>query len=444
MTGTLLQIGRSGAHAARAALDTSAHNIANSATPGYTRRAARLSVAPAGLNPARGPIAGGGVTVAGVSQPETRFLRAETRRADTALARAAAELDGLLSGEAALQRAGLSASLDRFEASLAKLASAPLEPALRLEVLERAGAVAAGFNAAHGHLATAGDEHALRIEEGVAAANGLAASLGELNLRLSRSQPESAAKATLLDQRDALLARLVPLTGATVRLDAVGRAVVQLGDGGPLLLGPAGAAALRVERQSDGAMRFLAGAADAPGVGGELAGREQARSHLARAVTALDDAARQLAGIVNTAQAGGATPSGSAGAPLFSGEDAATLAVCLSDPDALATAGAGAPVRSRDTRALDALRTALAHSGPAAAVDAIGAGLAASIAARTGTRDLHAAFAQSAHEALGDIAGIDLDAEAASLLRFQQLFQASGKVMQTAARVFDSLLEIGR
>ena len=35
------------------------------------------------------------------------------------------------------------------------------------------------------------------------------------------------------------------------------------------------------------------------------------------------------------------------------------------------------------------------------------------------------------------------DAEAANLLRFQQAFQASGRVMQAASDIFDTLLGIG-
>ena len=39
-------------------------------------------------------------------------------------------------------------------------------------------------------------------------------------------------------------------------------------------------------------------------------------------------------------------------------------------------------------------------------------------------------------------AGVDLDAEAVNLVRFQQAFQASGRVMQVASDIFDSILGI--
>ena len=39
-------------------------------------------------------------------------------------------------------------------------------------------------------------------------------------------------------------------------------------------------------------------------------------------------------------------------------------------------------------------------------------------------------------------AGVDLDNEAVNLVRFQQAFQANGRVMQVASDIFDTLLAI--
>ena len=42
------------------------------------------------------------------------------------------------------------------------------------------------------------------------------------------------------------------------------------------------------------------------------------------------------------------------------------------------------------------------------------------------------------------LSGVNLDEEAASLLRYQQAYQAAGKVLQIATRLFDTVLELGR
>jgi flagellar hook-associated protein 1 FlgK len=50
----------------------------------------------------------------------------------------------------------------------------------------------------------------------------------------------------------------------------------------------------------------------------------------------------------------------------------------------------------------------------------------------------NASIAQTAH------AGVDLYQEAVNLMRFQQAFQASGRIMQVASDLFDTIIGIGR
>jgi flagellar hook-associated protein FlgK len=40
------------------------------------------------------------------------------------------------------------------------------------------------------------------------------------------------------------------------------------------------------------------------------------------------------------------------------------------------------------------------------------------------------------------LSGVSLDQEAAELIRFQQAFQASAQIIQTATKMFDSILGI--
>jgi flagellar hook-associated protein FlgK len=45
-------------------------------------------------------------------------------------------------------------------------------------------------------------------------------------------------------------------------------------------------------------------------------------------------------------------------------------------------------------------------------------------------------------ESRDKVSGVNLDEEAANLIRFQQAYQASAKVMQTASQLFDAMLQI--
>ena len=54
-------------------------------------------------------------------------------------------------------------------------------------------------------------------------------------------------------------------------------------------------------------------------------------------------------------------------------------------------------------------------------------------------------IAQAAETARTNVAGVNLDEEAARLLQFQQAYQASAKFLQIAQSTFDSLLQtVGR
>jgi flagellar hook-associated protein FlgK len=57
-------------------------------------------------------------------------------------------------------------------------------------------------------------------------------------------------------------------------------------------------------------------------------------------------------------------------------------------------------------------------------------------------RDALEVVREQAAETRDKVSGVNLDEEAASLIRFQQAYQASAKVMQTASQLFDAVLQI--
>jgi flagellar hook-associated protein 1 FlgK len=66
----------------------------------------------------------------------------------------------------------------------------------------------------------------------------------------------------------------------------------------------------------------------------------------------------------------------------------------------------------------------------------------AAVQSRTTTRDALKTISDAAKTALLAQSGVDLDTEAINLTRFQQAFQASGRVIQVASDLFNSLLAI--
>ena len=100
--------------------------------------------------------------------------------------------------------------------------------------------------------------------------------------------------------------------------------------------------------------------------------------------------------------------------------------------------------RSRDFHPanLAALRGALSSADISGQIDALLFQVSSATQGRRITSDALDAIAGSARIALDQQAGVNLDEEASNLLRFQQAFQASGKAIQIASDLFDTLLAI--
>ncbi|WP_338467669.1 flagellar hook-associated protein FlgK [Novosphingobium sp. ZN18A2] len=445
MASDLLSIAASGAKAARAALDVTSQNIANASTEGYVRRSASLEeVAGSGSIGRIGDISLSGVRVAGITRNADAFRQAEVRRTGSDLSRADAELSGLEDVQSALEQSNLYDSITGFEASLSQLAQDPTDGSLRAAAIEATRSMADTFNLASQGLDAAGSGLQFEAADGVANVNTLAAELARTNLRLSRAADAGSDRATLLDQRDQLLKQMSDIAGiATTFSPTDGTVQVQLGDaGGPVLVNGGNAATLSSTTAADGTLSFDVGGSAVALSSGSLAGQGLALARIAQVRTDLDGLAASVTTTVNAAQANGAALDGSAGQPLLSGTTAATIALATGDGGAIATAPAGSPAGSRDTGNLAAMRSALSAADPAGGMDAILFGVSSTVAARTTTRDALSAIAGTATAALSAQAGVDLDAEAANLVRFQQAFQANGRVMQVASTLFDTMLSI--
>jgi len=452
MASDLLSIGRSGAQAARIALDVTAQNIANASSDGYVRRSTRLQeVSSSGGIGSIGDVSLSGVRLEGVVRNADLFRQAEVRRTGADAARADAEVAGLENVQAAVEQSNVYNAMVGFEGSLQQLVGDPTSASLRANVIEAARTMVGTFNIAATALDSVGTGLRFEATDGVTQVNTLSGELARVNLRLARAADASSDQTALLDQRDSLLQQLSAFTDVATTINADSTVELRIGGaGGPLMVQGGSAGTLAMTTAGDGTITFAVSgltAAPAPAAltGGALAGKAQALVKLADVHARLDGLADAMAGAVNTAQAAGITPANAAGQPLFAGGPpftAASLALSLTDGAGIATAPAGAGANSRDAGNLNALRTALGNADPVGGMDALLFDVSGTVQGRTVTRDALRTIANGAQVSLQAQAGVDLDQEAVNLVRFQQAFQASGKVMQTAKDIFDTLLAI--
>lgn len=441
MASSMLQIGVSGARAARAALDVTAQNIANANSEGYIRRGVTLTELSAANGTGRiADMSFSGVRVSGVNRLADAFRLAELRRTTSDAARAGAELGGLQNVESALEQSNLFAGIVEFEGALQRLETDPVDPSLRAAALGAADNLANGFNLAASSLQAVGDTQRFEAEAEVGNANLYATELARVNMRLLRVGDGTADRATLLDQRDGLLEKLSGIADVATSFDDHGRVAVTLG--GQALVTGDQAGTLTLGINPDGTLAFAVDGAAVTPAGGTLAGRGLVLEEVARQRSALDLLATDLMAALNSVQQGGVARDGSPGQPLFAGSGAADIALALTEGSQLATAPAGVGADSRDGSNLAALRDALATGKTAERMNGLLFDLSNKVAGRKITSEALDAIAGAARTAFLDQAGVDLEQEAANLVRFQQAFQASGRVMQVAGDIFDTILGI--
>ena len=444
MASDLLSIALSGAKAARTALDVTAQNIANAGTAGYVRRSVSLAeVSSTSASGRLSDVSLSGVRLDHVVRNADQFRQAEVRRTGSDSARADAEVSGLGNIEAAIEQSQVYPSMVNFEGSLQQLAGDPTDPSLRSGVIEAARTMVGTFNIASNGLDGVAAGLHFNAQAGTDQVNTLAGELARVNLRLSRAADASSDQTTLLDQRDNLLQQISAYGDVAATFNADGTAEVRIGGtAGPLLVQGGTANPLSMATAADGTITFAAGASVVSLTGGSLAGQALGLAKLASARIDLNTVATSVMNTVNTAQAGGAALDGTAGQPMFTGTGANDIALAFTDGAKLATAPAGAGAGSRDPGNLDALRTALSSADPSGKMDALIFDVSSTVASRKITQGALTAIAGNARVALEAQAGVDLDQEAVNLMRYQQAFQASGKAMQVAGTIFDTLLNL--
>lgn len=444
MSSDLLSIAKSGAKAARVSLDVTAQNIANASTEGYVRRTVALKEL-AGVGSLMN---GSQVTLAGVRvdafiRNADAFRLSEVRRTTSDAVRAGAEVSGLESIETAVETADVYSAVVDFEAALQQLAADPNNGALRALTMEQGNTLASSFNVAMTGLDTAGEGMRFQASDSVAQVNKLSEELARVNQNIARTQNGSADQASMLDRRDLLLQSLSEFADISTSFDEFHRVEVHLGSpAGPVLVSGNSTATMAMATAADGTISFTVGGGAVAVGGGSLAGNAQALVKLADVKTNLDSIATNIMTVANDAQANGVDQNGATGAPMFSGTGAGDMKMAMSSGAAIATAPAGAGAGSRDAANLTALRNALTSANPAGGVDGILYDVSSSIAGRKISRDTLETIASNAQAALQAQAGVDIDQEAVNLVRFQQAFQASGRVMQVASDIFDTLLSI--
>jgi flagellar hook-associated protein 1 len=322
----MLSTGVSGLTAFQTALDTTSHNISNSATPGYSRQSVSLAAAQPEFTGA-GWI-GLGVNITTIARSYSDLLANQLRHSSSAknqwntYSTMADEVNNLFGDSST----GLSSTVQSFFNAVQSVANSPRSSSERQVLLSQAQTLTSQLQAYDARLTDLNNQLNSQLSSEATTITGLSQSIAALNLQITAAAGRgNAVPNDLLDQRDALIDQLATHVNVNTVKQSDGSISVFVGTGQSLVAGPiatqvtAATDAYDISRtslilRSNGSQTDVTNALTGGTIGGLLDFRRQL---LDPAKNALGQLAVTLSDLVNTQQHSGMDLYGALGADLF-------------------------------------------------------------------------------------------------------------------------------
>jgi flagellar hook-associated protein 1 len=444
----LLGIGTSAIGAYRTALNAIGQNVANSETPGYARRDVRLRDATASTTSPiyNEAILFGGVRAGSITRAWDNFRAADSRYTASTAGRTEGRKTWLTAVETALNDgpSGVGQTMGKFFNAGVTLGSEPGDTLGRRSMLMALEDTAGSFRTTAESLARVsgglGDTASLETDR----LNQDLSTLAKINTQLRQAAPDGSTRAGLEDDRDRLLDSVAERVGIEVSYKANGTATVTLANsGGSVLVDERGAKLMQLAKADDGRLSFsLIGDGEVTPLAlsaGKLSGLAEAAAVTADRRSALDALAADFAASVNSWSAAGRTPAGTAGGPLLEvTAGAASIRVLTTDPAAIAAASAD----GKSNGNLLALGDLRGTDGAEAKWSNTISGHALMLASAQSEHAAASSRRETAFGARDEVSGVDLDYEAAELMRYQQAYSGAARIIQVARDTTQAILDL--
>lgn len=473
--GSILNTARSGLLTAQRAVEITSNNVANAQTEGYSRQ----RVDTAAELPTRYAFGefGSGVRITGTSRARDAFLDASFRRASADASGGRLRADTLARMEAVIGEpsdTGLGAALDAFYGAWSDYAARPTAGGVQGAVQESGAKVATQLNRIAAQLDQLQVETRQRVGAAVDEVNQIAQAVADLNRQIVSAESGGQSANMLRDQRDLQLDRLVQLTGGDVTEADNGSVSITLGglalvDGTevhPLAATNTGGVT-EVTRARDTSRPVV--------IGGELGAlRQVSVRDLPQLISDLDTLARGIVDGVNAIHRTGVTWSGSPPVAAAAGDFFASdpMATPETDPlrtargirlDSAVAASSSAIAASAATAAgpgdgsvalqLAGLRTASVaftnpdgtprlSEAPTTFLQRIATGVAFATRSVSDRSEIDGAIADQSDTRRQSVSGVSVDEELVRLIKYQQTYAAAAKLISTADRMSQALLEL--
>jgi flagellar hook-associated protein 1 FlgK len=467
----LFSLGTGAMNASRAMLDTTAHNISNVNTPGYSRQRVELATED-GLFTGAG-FFGRGVRLTTVSRAANEVLAKENNMNTSSAAADATRLGKLeqLENTLPLGESGLGYAATQFLNAFVDVSNQPLDMSARQVTLAKAQEWVSRVHTS--------DQQLTQLQSGVVSdltlnveqINSLTRNIAEVNQSIATYKGSGHTPNDLLDRRDMMINELNKLVQVkTVEADD-GSMSVFMGGGQLLVLSNSAQTLAVVRDPADSALGRVALQTPNPSnpslpnnrildssqiTGGALQGLLSFQDvDLAATRQDLEAFVTDFATAVNAQHALGHSATGVPGTDIFIGGPPLTansIQVAALNPDQIAASGVPFSVSDNtNARNMLALRDqniiTLNNLPPSTLTDAYSQMIGnVGVLVQNGrtASDISSTLENNSKQLLSAGAGVNLDEEAAHLIQYQQSYQAAAKVLQVAQTVFDTLLNISR
>jgi flagellar hook-associated protein 1 FlgK len=440
--------------AQQTALDTTAQNIANVSTPGYSRQRVKLAAVPP-PNPTLPGIPGGGVEVQGIQRLHDQFIDFQRRGQMSSASYYQVKSDSLQLVQTAYNEpsdSGLASAITGFFNAWRDVSNDPGQSAMRSAVVQSGQTLAFAAKNLSTSLTQQRDDANKRVDSDVKEINTLSAQIGVLNSKIVSLRAVGDPASDLTDQRDQALDRLSQLANVAYSEDATGSVTVSLG--GRTLVAGSTVAALQtapnilnnnyfdVQWASDGSAATISS--------GEIGGLlDQRDNDLPTRLNDLNTLIGQIITDVNTAhQAGYALDGVTTGTSFFTGTDATNLAVdpaVTANLDLVAAAATpAAPGDGDNALTIADLQSGLSMSAGTQTYGDFYNSMVTSLGVDAKNTQSLAAAQQSTVDHLDQlqqsVSGVNLDEEMVNLTQYQRGYEAAARVVSSINEMLDALI----
>lgn len=460
MSLNIFEIGKSALLASRRAMDVTGHNVANAATPGYSRQEAVLHP----IVQREATVSGMGVKVTQIRRLRDFFTDCVLRNENANRASFAVQkdvMDQLQVMSAESSDAGLRAAIETFWTGWQELSISPDSKPARTALLEQSRSLLDMFKHMAGQLKALQDDLSKSISTNVDRLNSLAQTVATLNAEIGRAVARQAPMGDLLDRRDLLLDEIAEISGATVSQYNDGTLAVRVTINGYPIVDRSSSFKVAAQPTPTGGVQYawIDAAGDSqviPNVGGRLGGLATSKNTLVEGFRAsLESLLKDIVDMVNGQYARGGVfdpLDPPAQPPFFNVADPTdylnTTSLAFDNPDDLVVWDGDPAAPGNGLNALK-IASLLENGGTVEGIDyespidtwiaTIGELGTQGQRIRNGleTQELLVKEIQNRKDS---ISGVSIDEEMANLIREQHAFNAASRLITTADELLDTII----